>query len=163
MPTLRFAAARRRTDGAGGFFLTSIEEKIAELDHHHAGGATIGMTVVQPEEGHPLNLARPAGRREGGGIQLTLPMVRYDLAELRAGVRRGSPARASRAPVGRAWSSVIYAFGDLTARSQREDRELHKRMSSNRRTSVSKIESCLAARMRPPQRKGPALPPALSI
>jgi hypothetical protein len=40
-------------------------DKIAGLDHNHAGGAAIRVAVGQPEEGHPLNLTHPVDRQGG--------------------------------------------------------------------------------------------------
>jgi hypothetical protein len=40
-------------------------ENIAGLDDHHAGGAAVGMAVIQPEEGHGTQ-SNEERRRAGG-------------------------------------------------------------------------------------------------
>jgi hypothetical protein len=93
LAALRFAAARRRTDGAGGFFshrhlacvlpvklvpgqelqptihagergLETSTEKAMRLDHDHAGSVAVRMAVGQPKEGHGLSVAGQTGERE---------------------------------------------------------------------------------------------------
>ena len=53
------------TIGAGQRSLEAGMEEIAGLDHDHAGGAAVGMAVIQPEQGHGLSVAGWPGGREG--------------------------------------------------------------------------------------------------
>jgi hypothetical protein len=73
LPTLRLVAIRRRTDGAGGFFLMSIRWSFSRSPSskeptHHVRWDVPRAVPVKPMLGHELNLSIGGRVQEAGGF-----------------------------------------------------------------------------------------------